>query len=391
MSFRNDHLSYSRLARYERCPRLFALQYIERHPSAPSGPAQFGVLVHRVLERLVRDVVDDERVGPLSLVRALEHFRAAWSASGLRGLGLFTDGEAIVRAFVRDQGVVDHRDVLALEQPFELSVGPFTVVGAIDRVDRVGEEAIEVIDYKTNVQLFRAEEVESSLQLSLYQLAAQRLWPWAREVRLTFHMLRHGVRQATRRTPDQLEAALGYVESLGRQTETATEFPARLGPGCAHCDQRQHCAAYTAALQDPTDVAAALPEALDAVAREREEIAARLKVLHTRKDALEGVLRTVLQNQPELVAGGTRFTMFPTARIAQPLDATLAVLERYGCGAREALLSRLGVVDRDALLALVQDAAARLGRSELNLLRVELDAVAEKTYTPRLWARAVSR
>lgn len=36
-------------------------------------------------------------------------------------------------------------------------VGPFTVLGFIDRVDRVDDETVEVIDYKTNRLLFSRE------------------------------------------------------------------------------------------------------------------------------------------------------------------------------------------------------------------------------------------
>ena len=61
-------------------------------------------------------------------------------------------------------------------------------------------------------------------------------------------MLRHGVRLRTVRTPEQLQAALDYVESLGEQTESATEYPPTLNANCGYCDHRTNCPAYAAAL-----------------------------------------------------------------------------------------------------------------------------------------------
>lgn len=143
--FRNAHLSYSRLSRFEQCPLSYRLHYIEKRQAEPGLPLRFGKLVHAVLERLIKEVLDDERTGPLSEERALEVYREAWTAEGLTGVDVFEEGLKILRDFVREQGVVDHRDVLAIEKEFRLPVGPFTVLGFIDRVDWVDDETVESV------------------------------------------------------------------------------------------------------------------------------------------------------------------------------------------------------------------------------------------------------
>jgi putative RecB family exonuclease len=213
--FKNQHLSYSRLSRFETCPLSYRLHYIEKQQAEPGLPLRFGKTIHAVLERLIKEVVDDERTGPLSEERAIELYREAWGAEQLTGMDVFAEGLAILRRFIAEQGVVDHRDVLAIEKEFRLPVGPFEVLGFIDRVDWIDDETVEVIDYKTNHQLFTRDEVDTSLQMSLYEVAVRRLWPWAKKVKLTFWMLRHGVRQQTTRTEEQLADALAYVETLG--------------------------------------------------------------------------------------------------------------------------------------------------------------------------------
>lgn len=389
-TFTNTHLSYSRLSRFEQCPLSFKLQYIDKRASEPGMPLRFGKVVHAALERLVREVIEQERTGPLHEERAVALFADAWAAEGLTGLHEFGEGVAMVRAFVRGEGIVDHRDVLAVEKEFRLPVGRFTVLGFIDRVDRIDDETIEIVDYKTNRQLFTREEVDTSLQMSLYELAARRLWPWVRSVRLTFAMLRHGVRQTTTRTPEQLEAALGYVETLGRMTEEATEFPARVSGNCVHCDHRAHCPAYAEALKGKRTVLGADPDDLEAVAREREEVARLAKILYARKSELEGVLREHLRDRDELLLAGMRYSLVPTtAGITYPMARTLRVLEDRTGLPREAILERAAVIDRDALDKLVRETARTTEKARANLLRAEIDALGERAMTSRFTAKEV--
>ena len=178
-NFVNKHLSYSRLSRFEQCPLSFRLHYIDKKTAEPGVPLKFGSLIHAVLEHLVREHMEDERAGPLSEERALEIYRKGWADEGLTGIEVFEEG-------------LD----LAVEKEFKLPVGRFTVLGFIDRVDCLDDETVEVIDYKTNRVLFTRDEVDHSLQMSLYHLAARQLWPWAKKVRLTFDMQLQGRVQA---------------------------------------------------------------------------------------------------------------------------------------------------------------------------------------------------
>jgi len=386
---RNAHLSYSRLSRFETCPMSYRMHYLDKLRAEPGLPLRFGKAIHAVLEVLVREHVDDERMGPLSDERATSLWQEAWAKEGLTGVDVFEEGLGILRRFVREQGVLDHQDVLAIEKEFRLPVGPFTVLGFIDRIDRLGDDGIEVIDYKSNRMLFTRDEVDTSLQLSLYEIAARRMWPWAKKVKLTFWMLRHGLRQTTERTPEQLDAVLRYVETLGHQTETATEFPARLNNNCVWCDHRQHCPAYADALKGKRDVVCEDLGDLEAVAREREEVARLAKVLYARKRELEGVLKARLKEEDELVLSGTRYRMFNATTVSYPLAGTVQTLAAATGLSEEAVLERIGAVDKKALDALVKEASKSLSKSRATLLKAELEARADKTYSPRFWAREV--
>ena len=388
--FKNQHLSYSRLSRFETCPLSYRLHYIEKKQAEPGLPLRFGKTIHAVLERLIKEVVDDERTGPLSEERAIELYREAWGAERLTGMDVFAEGLAILRRFIAEQGVVDHRDVLAIEKEFRLPVGPFEVLGFIDRVDWIDDETVEVIDYKTNHQLFTRDEVDTSLQMSLYEVAVRRLWPWAKKVKLTFWMLRHGVRQQTTRTEEQLADALAYVETLGRQTETATEYPARLNTNCSYCDHRKQCPAYADALKGKREFIVEDLADLEGVAREREEVARLAKALYARKEELEDILKAQLKERDELVLGGVRYRMFATTSLDYPLEPTLTLLADATGLSRDEVLGKLGAIDKKALDGLLKSLGKKLDKPRVSLLKAELEAHADKRMSPRLWAKEVA-
>lgn len=388
MGFRNKHLSFSRLQRFEQCPAAFKYQYIDQvRADHDATPLLFGKVVHATLERIFQDVIAEERTGPIDEARAQKVFGEAWTESGLVGALIYREGLDLVRMFVRSEGVVDHRDVLAVEKEFRLPLGRFTVIGSIDRVNRVDDETIEVVDYKTNRALFTREEVEDSLQLSLYEVAARRIWPWAKKVRLSFAMLRHGLRMTTSRTPEQLEAALAYAETLGKMTEEAGDFRPRVTGNCAYCDFRDRCPAYASALKGTRTTVVADPSDLEAVAQEREEVTKLSKILYARKSELEQVLRAHLRKHDDLVLAGVRYALVPTQTTRYPLGPTLRVLEAQTGLPREDLLERVATIDKDALDALIRQQS--LDRSRAHLVRAELDSVAERTMSARFSAREV--
>ncbi|MBK7537535.1 MAG: PD-(D/E)XK nuclease family protein [Myxococcales bacterium] len=389
-SSRNPHLSFSRLSRYEQCPRSYYLHYRDKLPAEPGMPLRFGTVLHAALEALLKEAIDEQLVGPLSVERALAFYQAAWLAEGLSGLELFEQGLHICRAFVRVQGVLDWRHVLAVEQDFRLQVGEFTVVGCIDRVDKLDDESIEIIDYKSNYQLFSREEVDSSLQLALYQAAAQTLWPWAKNIRLSYWLLRHDLRQVTVRTGQQISDALTYVEMLGRQIEAAASFPPQVSANCAYCDHRHHCDAYAQALTGARSVVCADLTNLVELAREREEVASLSRVLYARKQELEEVLKAHLQDKEQLELGGVRYRLLPTSTVEYPIEPTLSLLADATGAPKEQLATKLLAIDKKAFDQVLAEVGKQLPRARVALLKAEIDAHASTRYSTRFWAKGMA-
>jgi len=317
--FRNEHLSVSRLRRYEQCPLAFYYQYVNKPDPAldavRSEPAEFGTVLHDALERVYRWVLDEEVEGPFPEAQLLEYFRLAWIDSGLVGVGLYQEGRDLLRRYAQDTGRVDHMRTLAIEREFNLLVGPgdcrlvdasekagwaldddhFVINGFIDRVDKPDSNTVEIIDYKSSRLLFSKEELADDLQMSVYALVAQCLYPWATEIRMSFHMLRHGLRQTTVRTAEDLRSAREYVRALGTRSERGPYNP-KLNTYCGTCDHRARCDTYKLAVERKLEVVAVSASDLETLAQERERVAKIAKAAYSRKETLDGILKNALDS-----------------------------------------------------------------------------------------------
>ncbi len=269
-----------------------------------------------------------------------------------------------------------------------MPAGRHTVLGYIDRINRINDDTIEVVDYKTNRMLFTRDEVDASLQLTLYDIAVRRLYPWVKNVKLVFHMLRHDIRMQTERTPEQLQAALRYVEALGDQTENST-FPAKLNKNCIYCDHKEQCEAYANALKGKRDIVCEDLTDPETVAKEREEIAVLAKILADRKRKLESVIKAKLKQTDELELSGMRYRMYNMTKVKHPLAKTIELVSKASALPSDELLSRIAVIDNKALDALLKDLANDIDKPKLTLLKAELEATATKTHSPRFWAKSV--
>jgi superfamily I DNA/RNA helicase/RecB family exonuclease len=164
-------LSPSQAEAFATCPRRYAVERWLRVGDEPTVYAEFGTLIHRVLERNEREAhARGDRCGRIA--RALEildeefdpgvfggsPYAEAWLARG-------GDGLRRLYAMWPSPGAVT-----ALEHRLTLEIGGITWRGIADRVE-VDELGLKVVDYKTTKQPPSQADAASSLQLGFYVLA----------------------------------------------------------------------------------------------------------------------------------------------------------------------------------------------------------------------------
>ncbi len=383
------HMSHTRLNQWQQCRQAYKLKYIAHAPTQRADCLDLGIVVHRALELLVGQA-KAQGVAQITHEAAASSLRAAWATETVAGREAFAAADAMLRRFVDDEAALDLGRVLAVEVPFTVDAGACQLAGVMDRIDQVDDETIEIIDYKTSVLLPTDDDLASNLQLALYQHAAKTLWPWAKHVRLTLHMVRHGIKLHTTRTPEQIADALRYINATAQQVATAAttgEYAPTLSAACGTCLYRLSCPAYCGLLGSPQDIDQAAPRDLDAVATQRERMSALSKAADARKHELDAILRDALHSQGEVLAGGRRYYIRNTTRRTYPVAETVARLASVSEDSVMALVEQLATINNGKLDAHIKHLAKAMPKPDAHMLRLELDAAARSSYVPQIWSK----
>jgi hypothetical protein len=378
IEFKNEHLSVSRLKLYEACPRSFFYRYAgqdrEKSNAAKHGAADFGKVLHAALEAVYVWILREEYAGAFPEEHLVAAYKSAWQESGLVELAVYQEGLAMLRAYARGRGEVDHFDILSAEQEFNIDVEGFTMNGYIDLVERVSDDRVRIVDYKSNRRLFTKDELANDLQFSIYGLAARELYPWAKSVEFEFRMLRFDVPQRTTRAASQIDDAAGYVVALGKRTETDQTWEPRLNENCGYCEHRARCDRYAEALTDGrAKIVRADPADIEDVAREREQVAAIAKAAYARKDELDKVIRRAVEERGGELHAADRCYTFQHPR-SNTYDRRGVVQAFAMAGVPLERVERVLTVDAEAVENLRVELAAEMQRPDALLLKANLEA-----------------
>ena len=388
--FKNEHLSTSRIKQYEKCPLAFKLGYIDKRESwEEKAAADFGKVVHAAFQFIYEWINDEEFTGAVPDEVIIRSFRRAFEeAEGhVVGTATYQEGLDMVRAYFRIHKAVDHMTVLGVELPFTMTIESddgeiiFKVTGVIDRVDRVGPGHIDVVDYKTNRFMFTREELDTDLQMSMYGIAIRALFPWATEVTFSFDMLRHNIRQRTRRNKEQLNRAADYVIAIGRRIETSLEFRANLNPLCPWCDHREACATYDQAVRNGENTLSYMMAAddIERVSEERERACALERIGKKRRKEMDRIIlaRIAHSESDALAVNEMRYKPVQTSNIEYPFHKTVKLLADALGVPEQHVMERVSSIAKGRMDKLISD--AELGRGKRQLLKAQLETVAKRT------------
>ena len=237
----SSNLSATSIETYETCPLQFKLDREWKMPSEVPGAMQYGAAMHRVLRsyydagRFRRAIADDDLI---------ELFRSDLAEAAIQDRyqhELYEkQGVAQLRGFLAQARQTPQPEVLNTEQWFTIRVGEATVNGRIDRLDRLPDERVVIVDYKTGKPRSQ-EDADESLQLSIYALAALQNWGYKAD-RLVFYNLEDNSFVFTTRSEMQLQEAKTKIEEVAEKI-AAGKFPAKPGYHCSRCAYRNLCPA----------------------------------------------------------------------------------------------------------------------------------------------------
>ena len=234
-------LSASTLQRYEVCPLQFKLEREWRIPGEVPAAMQYGGAMHRVL-RAYFDSVRFERRMPEEAV--LEMFRSELKEAKIQDRyqhDLYEQqGIDQLKAFVASCENAPCPEVLHTEEFFEIKVGESTVVGRIDRIDKLPDGSVVITDYKTG-KAQSQDDADDSLQLSVYALAAREKWGYQARSRVLYN-LGENTSAFTTRADSELQGAKLKIEEVAAKVAEG-KFDPKTGYHCRFCAYQSLCPA----------------------------------------------------------------------------------------------------------------------------------------------------
>ena len=166
-------LSHSSITLYHECPQKYKFRYVDAVPEKPRHFFSFGRSVHSALEYFY----GAKTPVPPTLAELLKNYKEIWVAEGYRDqsqeVEYFEEGRRILKAF-HEKHARDYHVPLAVEYGFEFDVEGVPVKGFVDRVDKLADGRLAVIDYKTGKKLATGR-LEIDAQLTMYQYACESL------------------------------------------------------------------------------------------------------------------------------------------------------------------------------------------------------------------------
>jgi DNA helicase-2/ATP-dependent DNA helicase PcrA len=242
------YISYSQLNTFISCPLHYKLRYIMNVPTPPSPALSYGVSVHSTL----RDFSTALKTEPVKADQISEILQKNWIPFGYTGRTherqSYAQAETMLKAFAKNY-IAEKTDPLAIELPFNFWLDKIKIGGRIDRIDRLPDGRIEIIDYKTGNNLPNEKKLKDDFQLLFYALAATSvkddiLNKKCSEVVLTLYYLEANKKFSITHTEDELTRAKEKILKLVGEI-SYSKFNCAGSMMCKTCEYKMICQTRT--------------------------------------------------------------------------------------------------------------------------------------------------
>lgn len=232
--------SASSLETYARCPWQYHYQYVLRLKVPSSWVSNFGTSVHETLRRWFTA----RKAGEIPAIDEL--YRQSWIRGGYPTKK--TEEQEYARGLAKVKEYL--ANLPADFVPFAVEQGVKAVLpdgnllsGKVDRIDRLPDGSVRIIDYKTGERVLTPKEAAESLPLAAYALAVAQKGEAVREAELRYIMVGEQVSVPIERLhPDAFQDKAATLIRAIEGSVASNSFPAKPDKkSCEYCDYREIC------------------------------------------------------------------------------------------------------------------------------------------------------
>jgi len=238
------HFSYSQLAAFEKCPLQYKFNFILKVPTRGKSVFSFGKTMHNTLHEFLKNT--NTGIKPLKFDDLIKLYEKSWIdewyGSQKEKDEYYKKGKDILEEFYKNfesnpPKILKVNNQPALELPFNLKVGGYTLYGVIDRIDE-NPKGITIIDYKTGQSKDKLD-FEAKEQLLIYQIAAQEVLH-LKPAQLAYYYLDDGkIASFLGSEQDLLDQKAKIIEEAEKIKNS--EFEPTPGWQCQYCDFKDIC------------------------------------------------------------------------------------------------------------------------------------------------------
>lgn len=251
--------SFSQLAAFSTCPLQYKFAFVLKIPVASDKASfAFGRSLHTTLYNFLLPLLNDEKYKQSSLftekkdkiqkenllsrARLNELYLKCWQSEGYQSKEekelYFEKGKKVLNEFLSDYQKNQPLEIVFLEKNFTFKIGLDIIKGTIDRVDRLSDGTLEIIDYKTGGTKEKLSFVDKK-QLILYQLFLEE-YLQERVSKLTYYYLESGEKKSFRveekekiKIKEQIKDEIAMIKKK--------DFSPSPSLRCRFCDFRDIC------------------------------------------------------------------------------------------------------------------------------------------------------
>lgn len=240
-------LSATGIRDFLQCALKVVFRYDHDLPSMKNDFAKLGIAVHTALEQFTRRMIikksfPDESDYEFSITT----FMNTATEHGLENMSFYSDGKKIVTDYIDKYDPSE--EVIAVEHRFSIiTPDGVPIVGAIDKVVKINDDTIAIVDYKTSRTALTNWQLRDDIQLSMYDLAASIIWPEYPNRLLYLDYVRIDKQVSTYRTEEDRITFREFLQSLWVQLHKLdeTEIKGTINNLCGWCDYKTYCPAYS--------------------------------------------------------------------------------------------------------------------------------------------------
>lgn len=319
-------LSHSSISLYLECPLKYKFKYVDRLKEKPKSYLSFGKSVHQALEFFF----GSKPLSPPPLESLIDYYKTNWIKEGYKDQNeedeYFEYGKSIIRDFY-DKHTKSFKPPLAVEHTLNFEVEGIKIKAVMDRIDKLGEGIVEIIDYKTSKRPFNLTDLADEPQLTMYQLAVEHEMGLKVERLTYYHLPSQTPFTIPRHSDENIRKLKERIVDVAQKIENG-EFPYIQNRYCP-CDFGDLCPLYMHAYKKEV---LKEEQAIDIIklADEYGDLKDKAKEFDIKVDELQNEIKKYMEKEHVARVFGNKYEVTLSKSLQERLDSKKAreILEK---------------------------------------------------------------